>query len=57
MATIKQTKRLPSRGAVTHSEWIDKSIGKVGTKSREKYEANLKIEFNGIVFPTIIKSK
>ena len=57
MATIKQKKRLPSLGAVTHSEWIDKSIGKVGTKSREKYEANLKIEFSGIVFPTIIKSK
>ena len=48
MATIKQTERLRSIGAVTHSEWIDKSIGKVGTKSREKYEANLKIKFNSI---------
>lgn len=47
MTTTKQNDRLRRLGAVAHSEWVDKSIGEVGTENRDSYEANLKIELLG----------
>jgi len=47
MTKTKQNERLRRVGAVSHSEWIDKSIGKIGTERRDKFEENLKIELLG----------
>lgn len=47
MTKSKQNERLTKSGAISHAEWKDTSIGKVGTKERDKYESELKIELLG----------
>jgi DNA-binding XRE family transcriptional regulator len=47
MTKSKQNERLGKLGAISHAEWKDKSIGEIGTKDRDKYEGELKIELLG----------
>ena len=36
--------KLKSMGAISHSDYVDKSIGKLGTPERDQYEKVLKKE-------------
>jgi DNA-binding XRE family transcriptional regulator len=47
MGKTKQIERLRRLGAVSHTEWKDDTIGKIGSKERDIYESELKVELLG----------